>query len=160
MRNTFLLMNNLKKYTFLYLSLYMGNVCNNTVLRSNRGCFSIFIKLLPIQLFEVDYFSFNIELWTPALGWLSRAQNLTIILWPSEGYLIPSLKKKKTIRSVCMCVSYKNWRSIRRKVDREGTNKIHFQGGLSYTKIKPTASFNGFINPWKWEITVELLTDP
>ena len=27
----------------------MGNVCNNAVLRSNRGCFSIFIKLLPIQ---------------------------------------------------------------------------------------------------------------
>ena len=53
-----------------------------------------------------------------------------------------------------MCVSYKNWRSIRRKVDREETNKIHFQGGLSYAKIKPTASFNGFINPWKWEITV------
>lgn len=29
----------------------------------------------------------------------------------------------------------------------EGTNKIHFQGGLAYAKIKPTASFTGFINP-------------
>lgn len=58
-----------------------------------------------------------------------------------------------------LSVSCQTWQGIKRKIGEE-INEIHFQPVLSYTKIQPTANFNGFLSPWKWEIIVELPTDP
>lgn len=140
--------------------IYIDNVWNNTIL-SDRCCFSIFIKLL-IQLFEVGYFPISIGFWIHEwFKYLSRAQNLTIIPRISDKHLILSwkLKKKKKSLRVCVCVfPVKVGEGLGRS--RWVRNKQNsFQSELSYAKIQPTASFDGFINPWKWEITVELLTD-